>query len=349
MDTTDSCVKKRLTASILEQKFRNVRSFYHPIPHHRYHDQQANQTFWASPSNLEHKQQYYKFKSPDRNLPSLKEQSTYNHNHASNRNQYFINSKFAEEVRKRLSLPTDTAIPATFLNKYQNSLFRSSEQSLTRLERRQCLLEIGFGQFSTYNKLHVLGSGTYSTVYKGFSRLTNKLIALKEIRLEREEGVSFTSIREVSLLKKLKHSNIITLHDIICTRKTLTLVFEFVDRDLGRYMEECDCKININNTKLFLFQLLRGLKYCHERRILHRDLKPQNILISFDGHLKLADFGLARATSIPTKTFTDEVVTLWYRPPDVLLGNVEYGTSIDMWGVGCIFFEMAAGFTLFTG
>ena len=101
--------------------------------------------------------------------------------------------------------------------------------------------------------------------------------------------------------------------------------------------------------QLFLFQLLRGLSYCHKRRVLHRDLKPQNLLINEKGELKLADFGLARAKSVPTKTYSNEVVTLWYRPPDVLLGSTEYTTSIDMWGVGCIFFEMAAGRPLFPG
>lgn len=100
---------------------------------------------------------------------------------------------------------------------------------------------------------------------------------------------------------------------------------------------------------LFLFQLLRGLAYCHRRRILHRDLKPQNLLINDKGELKLADFGLARAKSVPTKTYSNEVVTLWYRPPDVLLGSTEYSTQIDMWGVGCIFYEMACGRPLFPG
>jgi len=101
--------------------------------------------------------------------------------------------------------------------------------------------------------------------------------------------------------------------------------------------------------QLFLFQLLRGLAYCHARRILHRDLKPQNLLISEVGDLKLADFGLARAKSVPTKTYSNEVVTLWYRPPDVLLGSTEYSGNIDMWGVGCIFFEMACGRPMFPG
>lgn len=98
-----------------------------------------------------------------------------------------------------------------------------------------------------------------------------------------------------------------------------------------------------------MFQLLRGLSYCHKRRVLHRDLKPQNLLISEKGELKLADFGLARAKSVPTRTYSNEVVTLWYRPPDVLLGSTEYTTSIDMWGVGCIFYEMVAGFPSFPG
>lgn len=123
------------------------------------------------------------------------------------------------------------------------------------------------------------------------------------------------------------------------------------------------------NVRLFLFQLLRGLSYCHKRRVLHRDVKPQNLLISELGELKLADFGLARAKSVPSHTYSHEVVTLWYRPPgkdatkikldfvykivflllDVLLGSTDYSTSLDMWGVGCIFVEMITGMPTFPG
>lgn len=206
-----------------------------------------------------------------------------------------------------------------------------------------------FGRQDSYQKLEQLGEGSYATVYKGFSNLTNQIVALKEIRLQQEEGAPFTAIREASLLRGLKHANIVTLHDIIHTKETLTFVFEYVHTDLSRYLEKHPGGLNPFNIKIFLFQLLRGLKYCHTRKILHRDLKPQNLLISEQGDLKLADFGLARAKSIPSHTYSNEVVTLWYRPPDVLLGSTNYSISLDMWGVGCIFTEMIAGAPTFPG
>jgi len=252
-----------------------------------------------------------------------------------------------EEINKRLSLPADLKLPDNFISR--QAVSPTLEGPLSRATRRQSLSEIGFGRIDTYTKLDKLGEGTYATVFKGKSRLTDNLVALKEIRLEHEEGAPCTAIREVSLLKDLKHANIVTLHDIVHTDKSLTLVFEYLERDLKQYMDDCGAILAMNNVKLFLFQMLRGLAYCHARRVLHRDLKPQNLLINERGELKLADFGLARAKSVPTKTYSNEVVTLWYRPPDVLLGSTEYSTPIDMWGVGCIFYEMASGRPLFPG
>uniref|UniRef100_A0A673Y7W2 cyclin-dependent kinase n=1 Tax=Salmo trutta TaxID=8032 RepID=A0A673Y7W2_SALTR len=253
-----------------------------------------------------------------------------------------------EDLNKRLSLPADIRIPDGYLEKLQLSS-PTFDQPLSRLSRRASLSEIGFGKLESYIKLDKLGEGTYATVFKGRSKLTDNLVALKEIRLEHEEGAPCTAIREVSLLKDLKHANIVTLHDIVHTDKSLTLVFEYLDKDLKQYMDDCGNIMSMHNVKIFLFQILRGLAYCHKRKVLHRDLKPQNLLINERGELKLADFGLARAKSVPTKTYSNEVVTLWYRPPDVLLGSSEYSTQIDMWGVGCIFYEMAAGRPLFPG
>ncbi|XP_072285526.1 cyclin-dependent kinase 16 isoform X3 [Pyxicephalus adspersus] len=253
-----------------------------------------------------------------------------------------------EDINKRLSLPADIRLPEGCLEKLALSS-PPFDKPLSRRLRRVSLSEIGFGKLETYVKLDKLGEGTYATVYKGRSKLTENLVALKEIRLEHEEGAPCTAIREVSLLKDLKHANIVTLHDIIHTERTLTLVFEYLDKDLKQYLDDCGNLINLHNIKLFLFQLLRGLSYCHRRKVLHRDLKPQNLLINEKGELKLADFGLARAKSIPTKTYSNEVVTLWYRPPDILLGSTEYSTQIDMWGVGCIFYEMVTGRPVFPG
>ncbi|XP_040841206.1 cyclin-dependent kinase 18 isoform X2 [Ochotona curzoniae] len=253
-----------------------------------------------------------------------------------------------EDISKRLSLPMDIRLPQEFLQKLQleNPYL---PKPISRMSRRASLSDIGFGKLETYVKLDKLGEGTYATVFKGRSKLTQNLVALKEIRLEHEEGAPCTAIREVSLLKDLKHANIVTLHDLIHTDRSLTLVFEYLDSDLKQYLDHCGNLMSMHNVKIFMFQLLRGLAYCHRRKILHRDLKPQNLLINDRGELKLADFGLARAKSVPTKTYSNEVVTLWYRPPDVLLGSTQYSTPIDMWGVGCIHYEMATGRPLFPG
>uniref|UniRef100_A0A3P8R6E8 Protein kinase domain-containing protein n=1 Tax=Astatotilapia calliptera TaxID=8154 RepID=A0A3P8R6E8_ASTCA len=257
---------------------------------------------------------------------------------------------FLQDVSKRMSLPMDIRLPPEFLKKLQMENENSPLcKPLSRMSRRASLSDIGFGKLETYVKLGKLGEGTYATVFKGRSKLTENLVALKEIRLEHDEGAPCTAIREVSLLKNLKHANIVTLHDIIHTDRCLTLVFEYLDSDLKQYLDNCGNLMSMHNVKIFMFQLLRGLSYCHKRKILHRDLKPQNLLINDKGELKLADFGLARAKSVPTKTYSNEVVTLWYRPPDVLLGSTEYSTPIDMWGVGCILYEMATGRPMFPG
>ncbi|OJJ74934.1 hypothetical protein ASPBRDRAFT_467183 [Aspergillus brasiliensis CBS 101740] len=201
----------------------------------------------------------------------------------------------------------------------------------------------------SFKKLEKLGQGTYATVYKGRNRETNELVALKEINLDAEEGAPSTAIREVSLLRRLTHENILTLHDVINVEDKLVLVFEYMDKDLKRYIDSQSSPLDTATAKSFVYQLLRGVSFCHENGILHRDLKPENLLLNQDGRLKLADFGLGRAFGIPISTFSNDVVTLWYRPPDVLLGSRTYTTSIDIWSVGCIMAEMYTGSALFAG
>ena len=153
-------------------------------------------------------------------------------------------------------------------------------------------------------------------------------------------------------MKELKHENIVSLYDVIHTENKLMLVFEYMDKDLKKFMDSrgnSNGQLQPPTIKSFMHQLLAGIAFCHENRVLHRDLKPQNLLINNKMQLKLADFGLARAFGIPVNTFSNEVVTLWYRAPDVLLGSRTYNTSIDIWSAGCIMAEMYTGRPLFPG
>ncbi|XP_030760629.1 cyclin-dependent-like kinase 5 isoform X2 [Sitophilus oryzae] len=193
-----------------------------------------------------------------------------------------------------------------------------------------------------YEKLEKIGEGTYGTVFKAKNRESHEIVALKRVRLDDDdEGVPSSALREICLLKELKHKNIVRLYDVLHSDKKLTLVFEHCDQDLKKYFDSLNGDIDLDVVKSFMYQLLRGLAFCHNHNVLHRDLKPQNLLINKNGELKLADFGLARAFGIPVKCYSAEVVTLWYRPPDVLFGAKLYTTSIDMWSAGCIFAELA--------
>ncbi|XP_022650679.1 cyclin-dependent-like kinase 5 [Varroa jacobsoni] len=202
-----------------------------------------------------------------------------------------------------------------------------------------------------YERLEKIGEGTYGTVFKAKNKETQEIVALKRVRLDDDdEGVPSSALREVCLLKELPHKNIVRLHDVLHSEKKLTLVFEHCDQDLKKYFDSLNGEIDPDVVQSFMYQLLRGLSFCHSNNILHRDLKPQNLLINKNGELKLADFGLARAFGIPVRCYSAEVVTLWYRPPDVLFGAKLYTTSIDMWSAGCIFAELAnAGRPLFPG
>uniref|UniRef100_L7M2B0 Putative cyclin-dependent kinase 2 n=1 Tax=Rhipicephalus pulchellus TaxID=72859 RepID=L7M2B0_RHIPC len=204
-----------------------------------------------------------------------------------------------------------------------------------------------------FQKIEKIGEGTYGVVYKARDRSTGRYIALKKIRLESEaEGVPSTAIREIALLKELRHPNIVRLLDVVPNDQKLYLVFEYMSEDLKKHMDRAASSktpLAVNLVKSYLWQLLQGIAYCHSHRILHRDLKPQNLLIDLEGNIKLADFGLARAFGLPLRTYTHEVVTLWYRAPEILLGSRFYSTSVDVWSIGCIFAEMLMLKALFAG
>lgn len=200
--------------------------------------------------------------------------------------------------------------------------------------------------------LEVIGSGTYGVVYKAKYEKSKKLIAIKQVKIELEqEGVPSSSLREISILKDIKHDNIVNLYDVIFKDNKLWLIFELLHYDLKKYLESIpdDLQLSESLIRSYIYQLLLGTAYCHSKKIIHRDLKPANLLINDDGLLKIADFGLARVFSVPLRPYTKEVLTLWYRAPEILLGCVEYTTSVDIWSIGCIFAELHLKKPLFLG
>ncbi|XP_034237369.1 cyclin-dependent kinase 1 [Thrips palmi] len=208
------------------------------------------------------------------------------------------------------------------------------------------------GAMADYLKIEKIGEGTYGVVYKGRNKVTGQIVAMKKIRLESEdEGIPSTAIREISLLKELQHPNIVRLLQHVMEEPRLYLIFEFLSMDLKKHMDQLkagEC-LPPETVRSYLYQITQAILFCHKRRVFHRDLKPQNLLIADKGIIKVADFGLGRAFGIPVRVYTHEVVTLWYRAPEILLGSTRYSCPIDVWSIGCIFAEMASKRPLFQG
>jgi len=195
-----------------------------------------------------------------------------------------------------------------------------------------------------------IGEGTYGKVYRAVDRRTGQRVAIKKIVIVYEDdGVPATAIREIALLKNCNHPNVIRLRHVSATAHSLYLVFDCLDMDLRAYMKRYGV-LRDDLLRNAAYQCFRGVGYCHDRCILHRDLKPQNVLVDVRNlRLVLADYGLARAFSLPLKVYTHEVVTLWYRAPEILLGETRYGPPMDIWSLGCILAEMPTCEALFPG
>uniref|UniRef100_A0A0E0EDZ6 [RNA-polymerase]-subunit kinase n=1 Tax=Oryza meridionalis TaxID=40149 RepID=A0A0E0EDZ6_9ORYZ len=205
----------------------------------------------------------------------------------------------------------------------------------------------------SFEKLEKVGQGTYSSVFRARELDTGKIVALKKVRFDNfePESVRFMA-REIQILRRLDHPNVMKLEGLITSRLScsLYLVFEYMEHDLAGLSSSPDIKFSEAQVKCYMNQLLSGLEHCHSRHIVHRDIKGANLLVNNEGVLKIADFGLANYFD-PNKNhpLTSRVVTLWYRPPELLLGSTHYDAAVDLWSAGCVFAEMFRGKPILQG
>ncbi|RPB03488.1 Pkinase-domain-containing protein [Choiromyces venosus 120613-1] len=206
---------------------------------------------------------------------------------------------------------------------------------------------------SIYTRLSMVGEGTYGKVYKASNGVTKELVALKRIRMESErDGFPITAVREMKLLQALKQNNVVSLLEMMVEKGDFYMVFEYMDHDLTGILNHPTFRLEPCHIKHLAKQFFEGLEYLHHRGVLHRDIKGSNILLNNDGQLKIADFGLARFYTKASKKqldYTNRIITLWYRPPEILLGATAYGPAVDIWSAACVFVELFTRQPVFTG
>ncbi|XP_071964317.1 cyclin-dependent kinase 7-like [Antedon mediterranea] len=202
----------------------------------------------------------------------------------------------------------------------------------------------GVDRSDRYEKIKFLGEGQFATVYKARDVETDNIVAVKKIKLghrsEAKDGVNRTALREIKLLQELHHENIIGLVDVFGHKSNISLVMDFMDVDLEVLIKDTTLILTPAHIKAYMLMTFKGLEYLHNNWILHRDMKPNNLLVNEAGVLKLADFGLAKTFGSPNRVYTHQVVTRWYRCPELLFGARIYGTGVDIWSAGCILAEL---------
>ncbi|XP_071457331.1 cyclin-dependent kinase-like 4 [Marmota flaviventris] len=200
-----------------------------------------------------------------------------------------------------------------------------------------------------YEKLAKIGEGSYGVVFKCRNKSSGQVVAIKKfVESEDDPVVKKIALREIRLLKQLKHSNLVNLIEVFRRKRKIHLVFEYCDHTLLNELERNPNGVADGVIKSVLWQTLQALNFCHKHNCIHRDVKPENILITKQGIIKICDFGFARIL-IPGDIYTDYVATRWYRAPELLVGDTQYDSSVDVWAVGCVFAELLTGQPLWPG
>ncbi|XP_012306086.2 cyclin-dependent kinase-like 4 isoform X1 [Aotus nancymaae] len=200
-----------------------------------------------------------------------------------------------------------------------------------------------------YEKLAKIGEGSYGVVFKCRNKTSGQVVAIKKfVESEDDPVIKKIALREIHMLKQLKHPNLVNLIEVFRKKRKMHLVFEYCDHTLLNELERNPNGIANGVIKSVLWQTLQALNFCHKHNCIHRDVKPENILITKQGIIKICDFGFARIL-IPGDACTDYVATRWYRAPELLVGDTQYGFSVDVWATGCVFAELLTGQPLWPG
>ncbi|EDQ92174.1 uncharacterized protein MONBRDRAFT_14620 [Monosiga brevicollis MX1] len=201
-----------------------------------------------------------------------------------------------------------------------------------------------------YEKLSKIGEGSYGIVIKCRHKESGRIVAIKKfLETEDDPQIRKIALREVRMLKMLKHGNLVNLHEVFRRKRRLHLVFEFLDHSLLDELDANPKGLDEVQIKKVTFQILKGLEFCHANNVIHRDVKPENILISRENIVKLCDFGFARTVSGQGAAYTEYVATRWYRAPELLVGDTQYGAPVDVFATGCVVAEMLTGQPLWPG
>lgn len=222
----------------------------------------------------------------------------------------------------------------------------------TAADQRVLDMRYGCRDVSHYEKLNEINEGTYGKVYRARDRKTGEIVALKKVKMHvgGNDGFPLTALREINILLSLNHPSIVTVKEVVMgDLDSIFMVMECMEHDLKGLLQVMKQPFSTSEVKCLMLQLLEGVKVLHDNWVLHRDLKSSNLLFNNRGELKICDFGMSRQYGSPMKPYTELVVTLWYRAPELLLGGEKYSTAVDMWSVGCIMAELLTKEPLFKG
>ncbi|KAK2868797.1 hypothetical protein Q7C36_000668 [Tachysurus vachellii] len=215
---------------------------------------------------------------------------------------------------------------------------------------QEVFMKVTGSTMEKYEKLAKIGEGSYGVVFKCRNKESGQIVAIKKfVESEDDPVIKKIALREIRMLKQLKHVNLVNLLEVFRRKRRLHLVFEFCEQTVLNELDKHPRGVPEIQLKRIIWQTLQAVNFCHKHNCIHRDVKPENILLTKTGVIKLCDFGFARILTGPGDDYTDYVATRWYRAPELLVGDTQYGPPVDVWALGCVFAELLLGSPLWPG